>query len=40
MECGWEDMRKMEKNFAPMHDKMVGGHWVWDDATAKASFDF
>jgi len=23
-----------------MHDKMVGGHWVWDDASAKASFDY
>jgi len=40
MSAGWEDMRKMEKNFAPMHDKMAGGHWVWDDVTAKASFDF
>lgn len=25
---------------APMHDKMVGGHWIWDDATAKPQFEF
>jgi hypothetical protein len=23
-----------------MDDKMFGGHFIWDDATSKASFDF
>jgi hypothetical protein len=23
-----------------MHDKLAGGDWIWDDKTAKASFDF
>jgi hypothetical protein len=30
----------MSTKFAPEHDKIAGGHWIWDDATAKASFDF
>ena len=30
----------MQAKFAPEHDKMVGGHWNWDDATSKAHFDY
>ena len=29
----------MNDIFAPAHDSLAGGHWIWDDATAKASFD-
>jgi len=37
---GWEDIKKMEAEFAPIHDKSFGGHWIWDAATAKAAFEF
>lgn len=37
---GWEDMKKMTGEFAPIHDKSFGGHWIWDMPTAKAAFDF
>lgn len=37
---GWEEMKKMADVFSPTHDHMVGGHWNWDDKTAKATFDF
>tara|TARA_B110000285_G_C15100504_1_gene604728 strand:- start:707 stop:994 length:288 start_codon:yes stop_codon:yes gene_type:complete len=30
----------MGPKFAPMHDKIAGGHWNWDDVSAKASHDF
>jgi hypothetical protein len=30
----------MEDKFAPEHDKLAGGHWIWDDATTKDSYDF
>jgi hypothetical protein len=23
-----------------MHDEIAGGHWIWDDVTAKAAYDF
>lgn len=36
---GWNEMKKMQEEFAPMHDKLVGGHWCWDDASAKAAFE-
>jgi len=40
MSVGWEDMKKMNEIYAPMYDKLAGGHWVWDDACSKASYDF
>jgi hypothetical protein len=40
MSAGFDDMKKMSENFGPMHDKLAGGHWIWDDATAKAAFCF
>lgn len=38
--CGWEELKKFGASFNEIHDKMVGGHWNWDDATAKAQHDF
>lgn len=37
---GWEEFKEMQNKFAPMHDKLAGGHWCWDDASAKATYDF
>lgn len=37
---GWEEFKLMQDKFAPEHDKIAGGHWCWDDATAKAHFEF
>ena len=37
---GWEEFKCMTEKFAPMQDKAAGGHWIWDDSTAKASFDY
>jgi len=37
---GWEEFSLMSDKFAPMHDKIAGGHWIWDPTTAKASFEF
>jgi len=25
---------------SPEHDKLSGGHWIWDDSTAKAHYEF
>jgi len=33
---GWNEMRKMQFVYAPIHDDLVGGHWIWDDETSKA----
>jgi hypothetical protein len=33
--CGWDELKKMGEKFGPDHDKLCGGHWIWDDATAK-----
>tara|TARA_B110000285_G_C15100504_1_gene604727 strand:- start:473 stop:676 length:204 start_codon:yes stop_codon:yes gene_type:complete len=33
--CGWAEMKKMGEKISPMHDKLAGGHWNWDDTTAK-----
>ena len=33
-------MKGMTVAFAPIHDKICGGHWIWDEETAKANFDF
>jgi len=30
----------MADKFGPDHDKIAGGHWIWDPATAKASYEF
>ena len=40
MTAGREDMMKMTEHYAPMHDKLVGGHVIWEPKTAKAAFDF
>lgn len=37
---GWDQLKCMQDKFAPMHDKLAGGHWCWDDKTAKAHYDF
>lgn len=37
---GWDEMKKMQDAFADSHDHLTGGHWCWEDKTAKASFDF
>ena len=36
---GWEELRKIQFHYAPMHDEIAGGHWIWDDETAKAAHD-
>lgn len=33
---GWDQLKKMQFMFAPIHDNIAGGHWIWDDTTAKA----
>lgn len=37
---GFDEMKHMQDIFAPTHDTLTGGHWVWEDKTAKASFDW
>ena len=37
---GFDEMKKMQDVMAPSHDHLVGGHWIWDEKTAKAGFDF
>jgi len=37
---GWEEFSLMSEKFAPDHDKIAGGHWIWDPTTAKASYEF
>ena len=41
---GWEEMKKMQEVLYEGIDKInpehENAHWVWDDETAKASFDF
>ena len=36
---GWDEMKKMQDEFAPMQDKLVGGHWCWEDASARAAHE-
>ena len=36
---GWEEMRQMPVKMADDLDRQVGGHWVYDEDTAKANFD-
>ena len=38
--AGWEDMKKMQEKFNPMNDKIAGGHWIWEESSAKAAFEF
>ena len=33
-------MKKLGASFDADNDKLAGGHWIWDDSTAKASFDY
>ena len=40
MTLGWDEMKSMQDQFAPMQDQSVGGHWCWDLTTAKAAFEF
>ena len=40
MTCGYDDMMKMQDYFAPMHDRIAGGHWIWDKVASKAAFNF
>jgi hypothetical protein len=37
---GFDEMKHMQDSFAPSHDSLTGGHWIWDDKTSKANFDF
>ena len=37
---GWEGIQKVRDSFHDFDDKMFGGHFNWDEATSKASFDF
>lgn len=38
--AGWEEMCQMRTKFYPIMDKAVGGHFIQEDTTAKAAFDF
>jgi len=33
-------MKNMQSQFWPMQDKLAGGHYIWDETTAKATFDY
>jgi hypothetical protein len=37
---GWDEMSKMQDEFAPMHDKIAGGHWCWDQESAKEAHNY
>tara|TARA_B110000285_G_C14830469_1_gene470624 strand:- start:169 stop:414 length:246 start_codon:yes stop_codon:yes gene_type:complete len=37
---GWEGIKQVRDSFNDFDDKTFGGHFIYDDATAKASFDF
>lgn len=37
---GYDGCAKVRDSFNKMYDEKYGGHMVWDEATAKASFDF
>lgn len=36
----WNEFKKIDESFASMHDQAFGGHWIWEDASAKANFDY
>ena len=36
---GLEEMRLMPVKMADDLDRQVGGHWIYDEETAKANFD-
>lgn len=40
LSLGYEGIKKIIDSVHTIHDIDFGGHWVWNDATVKASFDF
>lgn len=36
----WNEFKRIDESFNEMHDKAFGGHYIWDDASAKANFDY
>ena len=37
---GYDGCAKVRDSFNKMNDEMFGGHMIYDEATAKASFNF
>ena len=37
---GWEGIKEIRDSFNNFDDERFGGHFIYEDATSKASFDF